>query len=191
MHVGSCSVMTAACSGHCSWCDTSLHTWEFRLVLFLVLEEHTVLWASPEFLHRPLQHQLKCLMCLSVPELSGILFFPQAGQLVISPFQSFCWFTLCLTNFWPYQCILLLTLTLHFRGQALFYFLSHKCRLNFQNFSGQNNVNMWKLHFRLPPVLGWLVNWNEQSWKCLSTFLFWLQNKASCALYTVFSLINT
>lgn len=50
---------------------------------------------------------------------------------------SFCWFTLCLTNFWPYQCVLL-TLTLHFRGQALFYFISHKCRLNFENFRGQN-----------------------------------------------------
>lgn len=135
---------------------------------------------------------LKCLVCLSVLENPFLLpFFPQAGHWWSLLFSLSTDSLAVLLIFWAYQCILFLTLTLHFRGQALFYFLSHKCRLNFQNFSGQNNVKTCKLHFRLPPLLGCVVNWNEQSWQCLRTFLFWLQNKASCALYTVFSLINT
>lgn len=104
---------------------------------------------------------------------------------------SFCWFTLCLTNFWPYQCVLL-TLTLHFRGQALFLFYKPQVQVELWKLPWPKyNVNTWKLHFRFPPILGCIVNLNEQSWQCLSTFLFWLQSKASCALYTVFSLINT
>lgn len=177
---------------HLLCCTFPAHLGIWTTILFLVLEEHTVMWASPQFLQRPLQHQLKCLVCLSVLENPFLLpFFPQAGHWWSLLFSLSTDSLAVLLIFWAYQCILFLTLTLHFRGQALFYFLSHKCRLNFQNFSGQNNVKTCKLHFRLPPLLGCVVNWNEQSWQCLRTFLFWLQNKASCALYTVFSLINT
>lgn len=189
---------------HRSWRDTScaalpLRPWKFGLLFYSWCWKGT-LWHEP--------HLSSCrdhcntswsvwfawvslsLVRASLESFSPSL-LPSSRALMVSPFQSLYWFTCSLTNFWAYHCVLFLILTLHFRGQALFYFLSHKCRLNFQNFSGQNNVNMWKLRFRLPPVLGCIVNWNEQSWQCLSTFLFWLQNKASCALYTGFSLKNT
>lgn len=193
MHVGSSS-MTAACSGPCFWCDTSLHTLECGLQFYswcwkstLCCEPHP---GSCTDLCNTSWSVWFTWVSLSLVNWAGILFsFPSSLKQGSWWYFLFYWFTLWLSNFWPYQCILLLTLYLALQRTGTFQ--SHKCRLNFQNFSGQNNVNKWKLHFRLPPVLGWCVNWNEQSWKCLNTFLFWLQNKANCALYTVFSLINT
>lgn len=89
LHVGCCSVMTTACSGspflawHLLCCSSPVPLGIWTTILFLVLEGLTVTWASPQFLQRPLQHQLKCLVCLSVLELSeslpGILFsFPSS-----------------------------------------------------------------------------------------------------------------
>lgn len=104
-----------------------LHTWEFGLQFYSWCWKST-LCCEP--------HPGSCTdhcstswsvwfawVSLSLVNWAGILFsFPSSlkqGRWWSLLFL-FYWFTLWLTNFWPYQCIFLLTLTLHFRGQALF-----------------------------------------------------------------------
>lgn len=145
LHVGSGSAMAAACSGHCCCCGTSVLLFPCTLgdldSLWTLLDSALGGGRAPcavSLSQAPAQSIAAPAEGFGLPECppwDPLSLFPSSRAVDDLSFSIFLLIDSLLINFWPYQCVLL-ALTLHFRGQALFYF-----------FKPQVQVELWKLQW--------------------------------------------